>query len=294
MKKNAKSNTTRSKVVSEQFHSNNLAEQNPVTSTQEALVLPPPQFVHEFIDTDAMQMYQVDAFQATNKALEVYDDLPPSWDSFCGFDTFSFLGIESHDMDLFDAGEMLPPHDDRLFALNSALILPPPHPDHLPAWKRCLLLHCEALTRLLKNTSVSENIAGEMIACDGPHNGWRHFVLPVAEHDELVMDAVLAVSLFHSPQVLQDLPATGQPEQDHYARAIQGLQKRSQLSDCDKPNQHSILLTILLLLTAVMVNGSSDFPILFGVLQSAIDAIGGDMELGSGGIAEFLARQIHK
>uniref|UniRef100_A0A0D2XU81 Uncharacterized protein n=1 Tax=Fusarium oxysporum (strain Fo5176) TaxID=660025 RepID=A0A0D2XU81_FUSOF len=143
-------------------------------------------------------------------------------------------------------------------------------------------------------TAVSENIAGEMIACDGPHNGWRRFVLPMADRDELVMDAVLAVSLFHGPQAPHDQPATDRPEQDHYARAIQGLQKRSQLGDCDRADQHSILLTILLLLTAVMVNGSSDFPILFNMLQSAIDAIGGDMGLGSGGIAEFLVRQIRK
>ncbi|KAH7268943.1 hypothetical protein B0J15DRAFT_391281 [Fusarium solani] len=134
----------------------------------------------------------------------------------------------------------------------------------------------------------------EMIAIDGPHNGWRYLMLPMAESDELVMDAVLAVSLFHSSRVLHDDLVIDQIEQDHYGRAIQGLQKRSQLRDCDRSNQQSILITVLLLLTAVMVNGSSDFPILFGMLQSAIDAIGGEVELGSGDIAEFLVRQVHK
>ncbi|KAH7154665.1 hypothetical protein DER46DRAFT_628499 [Fusarium sp. MPI-SDFR-AT-0072] len=141
---------------------------------------------------------------------------------------------------------------------------------------------------------VSENIAGEMIAIDGPHNGWRHLVLPIADHDELVMDAVLAVSLFHKPEILQDISLAVRPEEEYYARAIHGLQERSQLRDYNQLTRHSIILAILLLLTAVMVNGSSDFPILFGMLQSAIDAIGGDMELGSGGTAEFLSRQIRK
>ncbi|ENH68890.1 Acriflavine sensitivity control protein acr-2 [Fusarium oxysporum f. sp. cubense race 1] len=220
--------------------------------------------------------------EAYPQALQVCYDLPILWDSSDGYDAFSSPDMESHPVNLFDTGNIFPPFGDGSFTPNGALILPPPHPDHVPAWKRRLLLH------------FSENIAGEMIACDGPHNGWRRFVLPMADRDELVMDAVLAVSLFHRPQAPHDQPATDRPEQDHYARAIQGLQKRSQLGDCDRPDQHSILLTILLLLTAVMVNGSSDFPILFNMLQSAIDAIGGDMRLGSGGIAEFLVRQIRK
>lgn len=140
----------------------------------------------------------------------------------------------------------------------------------------------------------SDNIASEMIAVDGPHNGWRHLMLPIAETDELVMDAVLAVSLFHSSRILQNDLAIDQIKHDHYGRAIQGLQKRSQLRDCDRPNQQSILITILLLLTAVMVNGSSDFPILFSMLQSAIDVLGGEAELGSGDIAEFVVRQVRK
>ncbi|EEU33678.1 uncharacterized protein NECHADRAFT_56269 [Fusarium vanettenii 77-13-4] len=134
----------------------------------------------------------------------------------------------------------------------------------------------------------------EMIAIDGPHNGWRYLMLPMAESDELVMDAVLAISLFHSSGILHKDLVVDKAEQDHYGRAIQGLQKRSQLRYCDRSDQQSILITVLLLLTAVMVNGSSDFPILFGMLQSAIDAIGGEGELGSGEIAEFLVRQVHK
>ncbi|RKK76239.1 hypothetical protein BFJ69_g7125 [Fusarium oxysporum] len=273
MKKNARSSIYRPQELPEQNLGNSLAEQNPATTPQETSPFSPLQLV---------QIDQADPFQASDRALQVCYDLPILWDSSDGYDAFSSPDMESHPVNLFDTGNIFPPFGDGSFTPNGALILPPPHPDHVPAWKRRLLLH------------FSENIAGEMIACDGPHNGWRRFVLPMADRDELVMDAVLAVSLFHRPQAPHDQPATDRPEQDHYARAIQGLQKRSQLGDCGRPDQHSILLTILLLLTAVMVNGSSDFPILFNMLQSAIDAIGGDMGLGSGGIAEFLVRQIRK
>ena len=137
---------------------------------------------------------------------------------------------------------------------------------------------------------VSQNIASEMIAVDGSHNGWRHLVLPIANTDELVMDAVLTVSLFHAPQMSSNKGM----QNAYYGRVIQGLQTRSQLQNCDQLSQHSILLTILLLLTVIMVNGSTDFPILFRMLQSAIDAIGGDKAFGSGCTAEFLVRQIQK
>lgn len=43
------------------------------------------------------------------------------------------------------------------------------------------------LTSTLTQYSVSEHIASEMVAIDGPHNGWRCLVLFVAQTDELVM-----------------------------------------------------------------------------------------------------------
>lgn len=134
-----------------------------------------------------------------------------------------------------------------------------------------------------------------MVAIDGPHNGWRHLVLPIAESDELVMDAVLAISHFH-----HSLPCSGaiaardSEPSSFYTRAIQGLQYRRQLHDCSRDDKHAIILTILLLLTAVMVTGSTDFPVLFGMLQSAIDAIGGVAELGYGDVPEFLTRQLRE
>ncbi|KAF4972761.1 hypothetical protein FSARC_731 [Fusarium sarcochroum] len=255
---------------------------NPVITPTESSSPSPLLFIHELVETNTFQFDDVDVSRSPDRAPNVFDDLPIVWDTSCEEDNFPFLNIENQQNTWLEVGETLPPCDEEPSVSDVALILPSPHPDHVPAWKRRLMLN------------FSDKIAGEMIAADGPHNGWRHLVLPIADRDELVMDAVLAVSLFHSPKILLDIPPTDRPEQDHYARAIQGLQKRSQLRDCDQFTRHSIILTILLLLTAVMVNGSSDFPILFGMLQSAIDAIGGDTELGSGGMADFLVRQVRK
>ncbi|KAF5976385.1 acriflavine sensitivity control protein acr-2 [Fusarium bulbicola] len=245
--------------------------QGPTTTSPNFNPLPP------FPSTHTITEHTVSLIGFAGTAPPVIQPLAAStivWGSSCESDGLSFRGIWNQ-----EEVQRSSPCEDEIFTPNNALILPSPLPDHVPAWKRCLMLH------------FSSNIACEMIAVDGPHNGWRYLVLPVADRDELVMDAVLAVSLFHRPNILQHIPLSNRPSRDFYARAIRGLQSRSQLYNCD---QHSVIVTILLLLTAVMVNGSSDFPILFGMLQSAIEAMGGDATLGSGEMAEFLIRQVRK
>ncbi|KAL6915308.1 hypothetical protein FSST1_006803 [Fusarium sambucinum] len=284
-KKKAKSSITRSKsppqAVCNTFPAlaitspgpTSPASNNPITVTLIPTFLSPFQVVDAFIGHNVAQIDHAGA-------LSRLEDLPTiQWDQSCQTDALSFLDIWNQEDEELQESQSLSLCHDTALEISDKMILPSPHPDHVPAWKRRLMFH------------FSSNIAGEMIAVDGPHNGWRHLVLPVADRDELVMDAVLAVSLFHCPNVLQYIPLSERPNRDFYSRAIKGLQLRSQLHDCD---QHSIILTILLLLTAVMVNGSSDFPILFGLLQSAIDAMGGDAALGSGGMAEFLIRQVRK
>lgn len=129
-----------------------------------------------------------------------------------------------------------------------------------------------------------------MVVIDGLHNGWRYLALPVAQTDELVMDAVLAVSATHSylkpDQYVQGYPDT----HGLYTRAIAGLQNRS----LNQSTQESILLTILILLIGVMVTGNSDFPILIQMLQSAFDVVGREDGLGNGELAGFIVRQVHK
>lgn len=166
---------------------------------------------------------------------------------------------------------------------------------------------------MLFGAIVSNHIAYEMVAIDGKHNGYRHLVLPLARADELVMNAVMTVSTFHflvhrearsqleggtswlqltkpDTSALLELPGPAQL----YSRTLAILKHRHDLATCDSSTRHSVLLSLLVLLVGVTVTGSDDFPILFRVLESALESIGGEDKLGEGDLPEFLVRQIRK
>lgn len=148
-----------------------------------------------------------------------------------------------------------------------------------------------------------------MIAIDGRHNGWRHIILPIAHTDGLVMSAVLTVSAFHislqegTEQQLDDslfMPRRGFLSDDRtsaeflYDLTIRGLKQRRDFAKSDFDAKQSIIVTILVLLTTVMVNGRTDFPILFGMLDAAIKVIGGECQLGGSELGDFIVRQVRK
>ncbi|KAF4963206.1 hypothetical protein FSARC_8784 [Fusarium sarcochroum] len=168
-----------------------------------------------------------------------------------------------------------------------------PVPDELPPWQNDLCLY------------FSQHICPNMISIDGIHNGWRTLVLPIARKDKLVRDAVLSVSAFHIRQ--NRFPATetvcsGAPKSDYfipdanqlYGGVIRGLQQQPELDSCDVERRDSILITILVLLLGAMVNGASDYPILFRMIESALHANGGDGTLGTGDVATFIDLQFSK
>lgn len=131
-----------------------------------------------------------------------------------------------------------------------------------------------------------------MVVIDDHHNGWRHLILPVAHMDDLVLNSVLAVSAFHlSGSAAGYLPIHPRLL---FMQAIGGLQNRRNIDKCDVQTKQFVILAIVVLLAAVMVNGCSDFPIVFRMLQSALDAVGGERSLSDGEVAEFLRREIHK
>ncbi|KAI5458800.1 fungal-specific transcription factor domain-containing protein [Mariannaea sp. PMI_226] len=132
-----------------------------------------------------------------------------------------------------------------------------------------------------------------MVVMDDDHNGWRHLVLPMAWADDLIMNAVLSASAFH-------LASRGAGEhvvdpQKLYGRAIRELQQRRDLVECDHKTKQAVILTIVILLVAVMINGCSDFPIIFQMLESALKAVGGESKFLDGGeTGNFFLRQIRK
>lgn len=55
-----------------------------------------------------------------------------------------------------------------------------------------------------------------------------------------------------------------------------------------------MVTTILVLLSAIMVTGCSDFPVLIRMLESAVVAVGGREGLGEGEFTDFILRQVNK
>ncbi|UPK91315.1 hypothetical protein LCI18_002250 [Fusarium solani-melongenae] len=163
---------------------------------------------------------------------------------------------------------------------------------HTPLSVLPCLNHIAPLQRLLLK-HFSDHIAPEMVVIDDCNNGWRSLVLPLACADELVMSSVMAVSAFHLSERAEShhLVNAGML----YSKAIFNLQKRQDLHQYDIHARYRIIVSIIVLLLGMMVNGSSDFPIMFRMLQS-LDLVGGESVLAAGSkvIADFSVSQIHK
>ncbi|RSL90523.1 hypothetical protein CDV31_015667 [Fusarium ambrosium] len=154
--------------------------------------------------------------------------------------------------------------------------------NHITPWQRLLLKH------------FSDHIAPEMVVIDDRNNGWRSLVLPLACMDELVMSSVMAVSAFHISERAESQQLVNSTML--YSKAIHNLQKRQNLHQYDIHARYRIIVSIIVLLLGMMVNGSSDFPIMFRMLQSALDMVNGETVSAAGSkvIAEFSASQIRK
>lgn len=141
---------------------------------------------------------------------------------------------------------------------------------------------------------VSDHIAPEMVVIDDRNNGWRTLVLPLACMDELVMSSVMAVSAFHISERAECQSLVNASML--YSKAIQNLQERQDLQQYDMDARYCIIVSIIILLLGMMVNGSSDFPIMFRMLQSALDMVDreGMLAPGSKAIVDFSASQIRK
>ncbi|KAF7557616.1 hypothetical protein G7Z17_g566 [Cylindrodendrum hubeiense] len=142
-------------------------------------------------------------------------------------------------------------------------------------------------------TYFSNNIAPEMVVVDDVNNGWRHLILPMARTSEVMMSAVLAASAYHLRG--RDANQSVADPNRLYGQAIRELKRKSDLSGCDQRAKQVVILAIVVLLVAVMITGCSDFPIIFHMLESALDAVGGESGLLDGGeMSQFLLRQIRK
>lgn len=126
---------------------------------------------------------------------------------------------------------------------------------------------------------------------DDSHNGWRQLILPVAHEDELVMEAVLCASAFHY-SVNFDSQLVNPNKL--YMKTISHLRQRQQLDPRDPATMQTTFAALIVLLVTVIVNGYSDFPAIFNIIESALSAIGGEEQLPKDELGIFILRQIRK
>jgi hypothetical protein len=130
-----------------------------------------------------------------------------------------------------------------------------------------------------------------MVAIDDDSNGYRVLLLPIAETDALVMNAVLSASAYHLSSKSRNLLQVGQWSR---MATIQGLLRRGDLATNDSMTNSFNIATILVLLVIEMIMGSSDFLIIFTMLKAELDALGGERFLGTNALGKFLIRQTRK
>ncbi|KAH0523225.1 hypothetical protein TsFJ059_008263 [Trichoderma semiorbis] len=117
--------------------------------------------------------------------------------------------------------------------------------------------------------NFSQNIAPTLVVFDGPSNGFRYHMLPLAWDIELVRYALLAMSANHMRfrrHQLLPLALTFQ------SAAIEKLSAMSKMDNYTSDTSVTVLATIILLLITDMMNGGPQFHLLFGMVTSWVDA----------------------
>lgn len=148
-----------------------------------------------------------------------------------------------------------------------------------------------ALEPCLLLSVVSQRIAADLVLVDDHRNGWRFLVLPIAQQDQLVEDTVLSAAAFHFATNVDDRFLRPNAI---YQRAIRNLRTRQDLTSYDMVKNQSILLSLLVLLVAAVVSGSSDFRTIFSLLEACVHALGGEDSISHGELGTFIVWQIHQ
>lgn len=130
-----------------------------------------------------------------------------------------------------------------------------------------------------------------LVVIDDDSNGWRRLVLPVAHTDDLVKSALISASVFCVSALTTDQSIY--PD-FAYQRVIHGLRQRQNLEAEDLIGKQCVILTLLLLLATVIVNGSSDFRKIFELLEASLKAVQDEQNLFVGELGLFIATQIPK
>ncbi|TVY59631.1 hypothetical protein LSUE1_G008932 [Lachnellula suecica] len=150
-----------------------------------------------------------------------------------------------------------------------------------------LNLHLEnfdSFTQMLFS-NFSENIAPTLVPIDGPSNGYRTMLLPLAYYDELVRGALLAASANH---LRFKEPTLTKMAFSLQATSIERLYQISKVGRYDPDFGLSILATNLLLLIAGMMNGAKAFQVAYNTAKSWMMFMGETQEPVQSNLANFL------
>ena len=130
-----------------------------------------------------------------------------------------------------------------------------------------------------------------MTVLDDTTNGWRRVLLPTAHTDDLVRLAVIAAAALHLQSSTNQDTASSTSAHE---QALDRLRARQNLTTQSLPEQQGVLLALLVLLAASMIRGSTDFRLIFSLLDKAIAAVGGEENVCAGELGTFIVRQIRK
>ncbi|KAF2649367.1 hypothetical protein K491DRAFT_610946 [Lophiostoma macrostomum CBS 122681] len=133
----------------------------------------------------------------------------------------------------------------------------------------------------------SRVVAPYMVVYDGPTNGYRNIVLPLASQDDLVQRAVCVVAAMHLSRKRPDLV---RPAWQGRAAILSRLRKDSISGQEHRIFSPSTWTTIILLLVGETITGSMDYALLFGILASYVEHDGA-CSSKSDSTAEFLGQQ---
>lgn len=108
----------------------------------------------------------------------------------------------------------------------------------------------------LMSSSVSDSIAAHMVILDGPNNGYRNLIVPVAIQDPLVQKAVSAIAGFH---LWRNIPELRSAADIARHTVIQEMKEASLEPRASKVFSVSTWITLLVLLVGELILGGDDY-----------------------------------
>lgn len=146
---------------------------------------------------------------------------------------------------------------------------------------------------MLSKGVVSDKVGPAMVALTLICNGYRDFILPLSEEDEVVRNAVMAAAARHLALRHSEWNV---PAFKYHMAAIQGLVQHADGGADYNPDgsiTYSNLSTMIVLLIEEMITGMKDYRILLRMVQSFVKSQG-EAKVRNKPLGRFLMQEIWK